>query len=297
MGERVARLVQRFADAPVVYRPDPGGPPEGLPVDGARVSTFIFNGLFQNDGWPGLGQQLARIEAGDLGEVANTRVGTAYLPAYWPISRESGIMPGDPAEIDAVAGPAPVMGPGRIRENRFSAMLDVPVEPRDRPVNAAGAPPILVIASRWDVATSYVWALSLSTNLDSGVLVTWNGATHAVLSGGGDYPCLERIASDYLDDIATPSRAEGARCDTATLAASYRSGSRPSGAGWRHRREHGPAARRHRRRHPGLHRVVLVEPATRDPANLPVTTWRDPRHRCRRGLGDASDATVPGGTG
>ena len=130
-------------------------------------------------------------------------------------------MPGDPAEIDAVAGPAPVMGPGRIRENRFSAMLDVPVEPRDRPVNAVGAPPILVIASRWDVATSYVWALSLSTNLDSGVLVTWNGATHAVLSGGGDYPCLERIASDYLDDIATPSRAEGARCDTATLAASY----------------------------------------------------------------------------
>ena len=74
VGERVARLVQRFADAPAVYRPDPGGPPEGLPVDGARVSTFIFNGLFHNDGWPGLGQQLAHIEAGDLEEAANIRV-------------------------------------------------------------------------------------------------------------------------------------------------------------------------------------------------------------------------------
>ena len=75
-----------------------------------------------------------------------------------------------------------------------------------------------MIASRWDVATSYVWARSLSTNLESGVLVTWNGATHVALFSTED-PCLARIASDYLDG-AGPSRAEGARCDTATLAAS-----------------------------------------------------------------------------
>ena len=218
VGERTARLVQRFADDPAAYRPDPDGPPVGAPVDGARVSTLIFGSLFQNEGWPKLGQLLAGLEAGDVEAAAFVSVDSVTIPAYWPISRASGIMPGDPAEIDAVAGPAPVMGPGLIRENRFSAMMDVPVEPRDRPVDAPGAPPILVIASRWDPATSYVWARSLSTNLDSGVLVTWNGATHVALLT--EDPCLERIASDYLDDVATPSRAEGARCDTATLAAS-----------------------------------------------------------------------------
>ncbi len=190
----------------------------GLPVDGARVSTLIFNTLINDAGWPVLGGLLADLEAGDLEAAADARIDTAS-PAYWAISRESGIMPGDPAAVDAIVAAAPVMGPGLVRENRFSAMLGAPVEARDRPVRAADAPPILVIASRWDVATSYVWARSLSTNLESGVLVTWNGATHVALLNNLDDPCLVRIASDYLDGKG-PSRAEGARCDTATLAAS-----------------------------------------------------------------------------
>ena len=112
----------------------------GLPVDGARVSTLIFNTLFNDAGWPVLGGLLADLEAGDLEAAATARI-QVPSPAYWAVSRESGIMPGDPAAVDAIVGAAPVMGPGLVRENRFSAMLGAPVEARDRPVRAAGAPP------------------------------------------------------------------------------------------------------------------------------------------------------------
>ena len=245
--DRVARLVARFAENPAGWRPDPGGPPVGLPVDGARVSTLIFNTLINDAGWPVLGGLLADLEAGDLEAAATARIDTAS-PAYWAISRESGIMPGDPAAVDAIVAAAPVMGPGLVRETGSRPCS----EPRSKHATVRSEPPtrpsILVIASRWDVATSYVWARSLSTNLESGVLVTWNGATHVALLTEED-PCLVRIASDYLDGEG-PSRAEGARCDTATLAASTDPDTGMEDSGWRTWAPLEPLETGPRRRHP-----------------------------------------------
>jgi hypothetical protein len=73
---------------------------------------------------------------------------------------------------------------------------------------AAGAPPILVIGNTGDAATPLKWAVALSNQLESGVLLTNDAEGHtAYLQGDG---CVERAVNAYLLDLSVPE--DGARC-------------------------------------------------------------------------------------
>ena len=72
-------------------------------------------------------------------------------------------------------------------------------DPITEPVRAAGAPPILILASTGDPATPYEQAVSLAKQLTSSVLVTREGAGHG--NGG---PCIDRIIEDYLLRLEAP---------------------------------------------------------------------------------------------
>jgi pimeloyl-ACP methyl ester carboxylesterase len=84
-----------------------------------------------------------------------------------------------------------------------------PVEPviTPAPVSAAGADPILVVGMTGDLATPYEWAESLAAQLDSGVLLTYDGFGHLTyLSAGSE--CVDSAVDAYLLDGELPDESE-----------------------------------------------------------------------------------------
>ena len=77
------------------------------------------------------------------------------------------------------------------------------------PITAPGAGPIVVIGTTNDPATPYPMAESLASQLESGVLVTWDGWSHTAYSKAGN-ACIAGAVESYLVDGAVP--AEGLRC-------------------------------------------------------------------------------------
>ncbi|MFB4193875.1 alpha/beta hydrolase [Streptomyces carpaticus] len=85
-----------------------------------------------------------------------------------------------------------------------------PVEPSGTPLTipAAGADPILVIGTTRDPATPFAWAEGLADQLQSGILLTYDGDGHGAYGGGNG--CVDTVVNDYLLANTTPE--EGASC-------------------------------------------------------------------------------------
>ena len=79
----------------------------------------------------------------------------------------------------------------------------------DRRITGEGAPPIVVIGTLRDPATPYEWAEALSTQLESGRLITYDGDGHTAYKTAGS-TCVDRLVDRYLVDRTPP--ADGARC-------------------------------------------------------------------------------------
>jgi pimeloyl-ACP methyl ester carboxylesterase len=89
-----------------------------------------------------------------------------------------------------------------------------PAEPSPPAVpKAAGAPPILVIGNTGDPATPYKWAVALSQQLESGVLLTNDAEGHTAYLQFND--CVDSIVEAYLLELEAPE--EGASCGNAGI--------------------------------------------------------------------------------
>lgn len=75
-------------------------------------------------------------------------------------------------------------------------------------IHAAGAAPILVIGTTGDPATPYQWSVALAEQLDSAMLLTWEGNGHTAYGRGGD--CVNNAVDTYLLTGQMP--AEGLTC-------------------------------------------------------------------------------------
>jgi pimeloyl-ACP methyl ester carboxylesterase len=84
------------------------------------------------------------------------------------------------------------------------AFWPVPAERTPAPASAKGAPPIIVVGSTGDPATPYGWAVSLSRELDSGVLITRKGEGH---TGYAASTCVKRVVDAYLLGLTVPKKA------------------------------------------------------------------------------------------
>ncbi|HLF76074.1 MAG TPA: alpha/beta hydrolase [Dehalococcoidia bacterium] len=73
---------------------------------------------------------------------------------------------------------------------------------------AAGAPPLLVIGTTGDPATPYEWAVALSQQLESAVLLTFNGEGHTAYRTGNN--CIDNAVNKYLIDLELPP--QGTAC-------------------------------------------------------------------------------------
>jgi pimeloyl-ACP methyl ester carboxylesterase len=108
------------------------------------------------------------------------------------------------AEYEAVS---PVFGPFLAWGGLVCA--DWPVPPgTPAPATAAEAAPILVVGTTGDFATPYEWAEALAAQLESGVLLTYEGSGHTAYRMGSE--CIDDAVDAYLVDGTVPE--DGLRC-------------------------------------------------------------------------------------
>jgi pimeloyl-ACP methyl ester carboxylesterase len=82
-----------------------------------------------------------------------------------------------------------------------------PVAPSE-PITAPGAAPILVVGTTRDPATPYAWAQALADQLQSGVLLTFDGDGHTAYNRGSS--CVNRAVEAYLVGGQVPD--DGTTC-------------------------------------------------------------------------------------
>jgi len=99
---------------------------------------------------------------------------------------------------------------GRTFAYGLSACAAWPVKSGNRTtvLDAAGAPPIVVVGTTRDPATPYEQAVALAKQLKSGVLVSRDGDGHTGFNKGN--PCVDRAIEDYLVGGTVPK--DGLSC-------------------------------------------------------------------------------------
>ena len=111
------------------------------------------------------------------------------------------------AASERIAGALPELG------ESFSwgllGCLDWPEATNPLPeIDAADAPPILVVGTVGDPATPYEWSEQMTAALGSARLLTYEGDGHTAFLRGG--PCVDDAVTAYLIDATLPE--EGTRC-------------------------------------------------------------------------------------
>lgn len=101
---------------------------------------------------------------------------------------------------------APVLGPNM--GTSYSCQLWTTGSAPQLKLTGAGAPPILVVGTTGDSATPFEQAVTMAAQLESGTLLTFDGAGHGAVSGTNQ--CVADAVDGYLYDGVVPK--EGATC-------------------------------------------------------------------------------------
>jgi pimeloyl-ACP methyl ester carboxylesterase len=81
------------------------------------------------------------------------------------------------------------------------AFWPTPATGKPRPVQATGAPPIVVVGTTGDPATPYGWSVALATQLENAVLVTRRGEGHTAF---GVSDCVRQTLTTYFVELKAP---------------------------------------------------------------------------------------------
>lgn len=213
---QVADLIEQADDRP-------------LPTDGDRALTekLAFIGviapLYDDAAWPDLETALAGAFRGDgsgllaLADEYSDRapdgsyasnleeVFTAVNCLDYPVDDSPAAMQAAADEIEAAA---PLLGRFMTYGEVQCGQWPVPPVRTPGPLQASGAPPILVIGTTGDPATPYESAQALADQLESGRLLTYDGEGHTAFGRGSQ--CVDDVVDAYLVDGVLVG--EGAVC-------------------------------------------------------------------------------------
>lgn len=191
----------------------------GLFLDGTLATLYD-----RASGWPALGTalELARQGSGAaLLQLADELLGRNPDGSYDPegeanlavncLDHAYPTLAQTPAFAAGLAARYPLFGRAIGWSGLGCAFWPVPADPSTAPVAAAGAPPILVVATTRDPATPYAGGVALARQLTSGVLLSNDGDGHTAYRASGS-ACVQRVVDAYLIDLTAPARATGARC-------------------------------------------------------------------------------------
>jgi pimeloyl-ACP methyl ester carboxylesterase len=202
-----------------------------LPGSGSRVVT---SGLFlegtlvtlydRTDGWPALGTSLALAEQGsgsDLLQLSDEFLERNADGTYDPSDEANAAVncldhtyptvAQTPAFAAALARQYPIFGEAIGWSGLDCAYWPVAPTVDLAPVRAAGAPPILVVATTRDPATPYAGGVALAKQLDTGTLLTYDGDGHTAYRATGS-ACVIGVVDTYLTTLHAPARSTGAQC-------------------------------------------------------------------------------------
>jgi pimeloyl-ACP methyl ester carboxylesterase len=189
---------------------------DGRELDSATVGTAIAENLYSDSFWPDMTAMFRDLMAGDAdsafaaADEYNGRNGDGSYQdnsndVYSAVTCAEGDLGTDDTDtlgdIAVLQQKAPTIGDYFGYDDTF--VLDAlcsnwpyPVAELPTEFDAEGAPPILVIGTSNDPATPYANAVSLSTQLDSGVLISYEGEGHTIYAQG--VPCVDDTVDAYL---------------------------------------------------------------------------------------------------
>ncbi|MEU6866301.1 alpha/beta hydrolase [Streptomyces sp. NPDC046876] len=203
-------------------KPVPSGDP-ARPLGEALATTGVIAALYDESAWPQLREALATAMDGDGSGLL------ALADSYYerePNGRYANLMSANAAvncldQPPAFSGPdavdaalpsfrkaSPVFGSGLAWASLNCTYWPVKATGTARPLSAKGAPPIVVVGTVRDPATPYKWAQSLAGQLDSGVLLTYDGDGHTAYGRGST--CIDTAINTYLLQGKAPQN--GKKC-------------------------------------------------------------------------------------
>ena len=189
---------------------------DGRELDSATVGTAVAQDLYSDQLWPSLTGVFTGLQTGDAdpafteADSYNGREADGSYPdngsdIYFTVTCLEGDLGTDgvdPIEgVEEIADAAPLVG--SILAYDDYAVLDaacsqwpVPFVTPPKKFDAKGAAPIIVIGTSNDPATPYANAVSLSKQLESGVLISYEGEGHTIYAQG--VSCVDDAVDDYL---------------------------------------------------------------------------------------------------
>jgi len=195
---------------------------DGRLLDQATLGTAIGNTLYSSWGWGSLTLLLEALERGDADPAFDEadgyygRYGSYYdgngYEVYVAVICDEGTLAEDGVDVlaglDRIEEAAPVLGRAMAYDDYAvleAACTHWPYPTAELPESfrAEGAAPILLIGTTNDPATPYANAVSLAAQLDSAVLVSYEGEGHTVYSSGLS-SCVDDAVDRYLLDGVVP---------------------------------------------------------------------------------------------
>jgi pimeloyl-ACP methyl ester carboxylesterase len=183
-----------------------------LDVTAGTAVHAVLVGLSDRSSWPALATALAAAKDGDgsglvallTPRVLGSDVQAASLDGALVTTCNDMKTRLSPEQVKTAAREwetkYPLFGPVTAQRLAFCGPWTVPDHPVPTPTGR-GAPPILVLGTASDAVTPQEGTERAAQQLDSGVLVSWEGGGHGAL---GYSPCATTAATKFLADGAVP---------------------------------------------------------------------------------------------
>lgn len=215
--DRTISLLEELEANPATETGDPD-----RTVDDSDLIGAIIISMYSTEWWPTLTESIAMyLEGGDasqillMSDIASDREPDGSYPpdkgAFRLITCMDYPVPSDrdaitqeaEALVDANDLFGPYFGYGEV------GCATMPFEPRTEPhaVTASGIPPVVVIGTTRDPATIYEWAEALSDQLESSVLLSYDGDGHTAY---GMSSCIDGPVDEFLVRGTIPQ--DGLQC-------------------------------------------------------------------------------------
>lgn len=210
LGDPVTAVDRLLAEA------ERGIPSSGStrPLGPGEAAIGLAMALYDTGFWNVLDRAVGSALDGDgsaMVALADQYVELVDFSAYYAVSCLDSAWPDGTAEHLAAAKAAGDRSP-RFGEAIVNDYLRCAVWPVDDgplgPIEAPGAPPILVVSTTGDPATPYENGVRVAERLARGVLLTHDGDGHTIVFQGSG--CVDEVAVAYLVEQVLPP--EGARC-------------------------------------------------------------------------------------
>ncbi|MFE6963933.1 alpha/beta hydrolase [Agromyces sp. NPDC057679] len=191
---------------------------DGRMVGADTLLTAIIYPLYSADSWPYLSDMLEATMLGDAdpalafadGYNGRNPDGT-YLDnsteAFRAINCLDYTYQSDVAvmreKAEAIAEAAPTIGPYMGYGDLSCVNWPYQSDRERAEIHAEGAAPIMVVGTTGDPATPYEWAVALADQLESGVLVSYEGEGHTAYNKSNS--CVNGAVESYLIDGTVPA--------------------------------------------------------------------------------------------